>query len=394
MEKTPNALRKHVVILGRTNAGKSTLFNGLIGQTRAIVSDCPGTTTDPVSVPMELLPFGPIVLVDTAGLGDETILGAQRMAKTQAARRKADAAIYVQEAAASSLMEMLEYEAFRRTKLDHVLVFTKCTAAQEPALAAAYPQAFFYNAGDDLTAMREALATILAKLEPENESVIQGLLLEGAHVVLVTPIDSEAPKGRLILPQIQTLRDCLDNGTTCTVCRETELAGVLQNLKYVDLVVTDSQVFGVVDKIVPRDVRLTSFSMLLARQKGNFAQLFNGTKAIPDLPDGSRILMLEGCTHNHTHEDIGRVKIPALLQKKTGKQFQFTYTCGYDFPTDLSGFALAVQCGGCMLNRREIAARLEQMAEIGLPVTNYGILLAWMTGVLARSCEVFGEIAE
>ena len=392
MEKTPGALRKHVVMLGHTNAGKSTLFNALTGQNRAIVSDTPGTTTDPVAAPMELIPYGPIVLTDTAGMGDDSILGMQRMAKTQAARRKADAVLFVQDGANAMPMDMLEYEAFRATKHDHLLIFTKCDVAQKDALRGQFPEALFFgnaDQADDLAAIRAALAALLAKQTPEDASLFAGLVPQGGHVVLVTPIDSAAPKGRLILPQMQTLRDGLDSGFTCTVCRETELAAALANCKRVDLVVTDSQAFAYVDKIVPKTVRLTSFSMLLARQKSDFAQLLSGVSAVDDLPDGAHILMLEGCTHNSTHEDIGRVKIPALLHKKTGKEFQFTYASGYDFPADLSGFALAVQCGGCMLNKRELTSRLEAMAAIGLPATNYGILLAHLSGVLARSCAAF-----
>ena len=337
MEKTPKALRKHVVILGRTNAGKSTLFNALTGQNRAIIADSPGTTTDPV-----------------------------------------DAAIYVQDGADA---DMADYEAFRATALDHLLVFTKQHGA--------YPGAFFFENGGDLSALRMALADLLAKQEPEEMSLLAGLVPAGGHVVLVTPIDSAAPKGRLILPQVQALRDALDYGLTCTVCRETELEAALANCKRTDLVVTDSQVFPLVDRLVPKHIRLTSFSMLLARQKSDFAQLLAGVSAVPELPDGARVLMLEGCTHNHTHEDIGRVKIPAFLQTKTGKSFVFDYYSGYDFPDDLSGYALAVQCGGCMLNRRELAARLARMAAAGLPATNYGILLAYCAGALERSCAAF-----
>jgi len=391
MEKTPKALRKHVVILGRTNAGKSTLFNALTGQARAIVFDTPGTTTDPVDAAMELLPFGPIVLTDTAGYGDETLLGAQRMVKTKAATRKADAVLYVQDGTASEI-ELLEYEAFGNTGIEHLLVFTKCAAAQRAAWQAKHPPALFFDpstAEADLAAIRTALSALLAKQTPDDAPVLAGLLPVGGHVVLVTPIDSAAPKGRLILPQVQTLRDGLDAGAACTICRETELAAAIANLRRVDLVVTDSQAFAAVASIVPQDVRLTSFSMLLARQKGDFAQLLNGVGALPDLPDGAHVLMLEGCTHNTTHEDIGRVKIPALLQRETGKAFEFTYASGYDFPDDLSGYSLAIQCGGCMINKREIASRLARMAKAGLPVTNYGIVLAWATGVLARSLAAF-----
>jgi len=381
MEKTPKALRKHVVILGRTNAGKSTLFNALTGQEKAIVSDTPGTTTDPVDAAMELIPFGPIVLTDTAGLGDDTALGAHRMARTAQVIRKADAAIYVQDGTDA---DRADYEAFRAMKLDHLLVFTKQPSTDTGT--------FFYEPGGDLNALRTALSEMLSKQQPEDVSLLAGLVPAGGHVVLVTPIDSAAPKGRLILPQVQALRDALDNSLTCTVCRETELEAALANCKRVDLVVTDSQVFPLVDTLVPKDIPLTSFSMLLARQKGDFGQLLSGVSAVEALPDGARVLMLEGCTHNQTHEDIGRVKIPMLLQKKTGKIFTFEYHSGYDFPADLSCYALAVQCGGCMLNKRELTSRLAQMAAAGLSATNYGILLAYCAGVLERSSAAFGRV--
>lgn len=388
MEKTPGALRKHVILLGSTNAGKSTLFNALTGQDRSIVSPRPGTTTDTVQAAMELHPFGPIVLVDTAGLGDDSDLGPLRMKKTAIARRKADAALYVADATA---FNAAEYAAFQGEQLPHLLVLTKCALAESLSpLQAAYPAAVFLTGETwEIPALREKLSELLSRQQPDDDTLLGDLLPGGSHVVMVIPVDSEAPKGRLILPQVQLLRDCLDHGIKCTVCRETELESALDSLNRVDLVVTDSQAFAYVSQRVPDTMPLTSFSMLLARQKGSFSQLLAGARAIPALLDGDRVLMLEGCTHNHNHEDIGRVKLPRLLQAKTGKKLEFDFCSGYDFPDDLSPYRLAIQCGSCMLNKREITSRLAEMERLGLPVSNYGIVLAWGTGILARCCEIF-----
>ena len=392
MEKTPTSLRKQVVILGRTNAGKSTLMNALLGQARAIVSPEPGTTTDPVQAPMELIPFGPIVLIDTAGLGDDTALGAQREARTGAAARRADAVLYV----ADGTADLTDYNVFSKSAPPHLLAITKCDLLSDTtvaALRAAWPEAALLPLEGELDALHQRLAACLSAQQPEDDTLVGGLLPEGSHVLLVTPIDSAAPKGRLILPQVQTLRDCLDHGLFCTVCRETELKSALARAGKIDLVVTDSQVFGLVASLLPPDMPLTSFSMLLARQKGNFAQLLRGAHALSSLKDGDRVLMLEGCTHNSTHEDIGRVKIPALLQKKLGLTLRFDHTAGYDFPEDLSPYALAIQCGGCMLARRELTWRLARMADSGLPVSNYGIVLAWGSGILDRACRPFEGVS-
>jgi len=387
MEQTPNALRKHVVLLGSTNAGKSTLFNALTGQDRAIVSPTPGTTTDPVRAPMELIPFGPIVLVDTAGLGDRSGLGEARIRRTKNAVRSADAALYVADARDFSEED---YRAFQAERLPHLLVFNRWRdGAQRQALHRVHPDALFLGADAEISDLRGRLAALLSEQEPDDLPLLGDLLPAGSHVVLVTPIDSAAPKGRLILPQVQVLRECLDCGICATVCREHELETALHALRRVDMVVTDSQAFAYVDARTPKEVPLTSFSMLLARQKGDFAQLLAGARALDTLPDGARVLMLEGCTHNQTHEDIGRVKLPALLKKKRGAALTFTFCAGYDFPDDLTGYALAIQCGNCMIHRREAIHRLERFASAGIPVTNYGMALAWGAGILARASAPF-----
>ena len=387
-DKTPNALRRHVVLAGPANAGKSTLFNALTGQEHAIVSPVPGTTTDPVSKAMELIPFGPIVLIDTAGLDDTGQLGVQRIHKTKKVLRRADAGIYVADA---NTFREAEYLTFTEERIPHLLVFTK-TDEMEPEklrmLKHKYPDGLYPAGPAEAGEIREHLSKLLSETEPEVRPLIGDLVPEYGTVVLVTPIDSEAPRGRLILPQIQVLRECLDYGIQAMVCRESELERALKSLQQVDLVVTDSQVFAYVDKRVPQNVPLTSFSMLLARQKGDFLQLLAGAGRIPELGDDARILMLEGCTHNHTHEDIGRVKLPGMLRQKTGKRLHFDYFGGYDFPADLSGYDLAIQCGSCMINSREIQIRLEKMEEAGVAVTNYGIALAYGAGILERAAHI------
>jgi len=391
--KTPQAMRRHVVILGDTNVGKSTLFNALTGQDNSIVSPSRGTTTDPVQKAMELIPFGPIVLVDTAGYADSSELGRQRMQKTRAVSRRADAALYVADATAFSGES---YREFAREGLPHLLVFTKCDIAGEDvpqSLQAAYPDAEFLSGyGEPLVErLRQRLSALLTGLEPEEVPLIGDLVPSGGTVILVMPIDSEAPKGRIILPQVQVLRDCLDHGIKSMVVRETELESAVRDLSAIDLVVTDSQAFPIVNQILPAEIPLTSFSMLLARQRGNFSQLLAGVDAVEHLPDGAFILLLEGCTHNSTHEDIGRVKIPALLRNKTGKQFVYDIHSGYDFPEDVSGYHLVIQCGGCMLAPRELLNRLQILEQRGIPVTNYGILLAWGSGILERCRQVFSS---
>ena len=392
--KTMHLLRRHVVLLGDMNAGKSTLFNALTGQEKAIVSDQKGTTTDPVQTGMELIPFGPVVLIDTAGINDGGELGEKRLKKTQASLRKSDAVIYISDILAFNTEK---YISFKKEKRPHILVFSKCDRAETSVVSGMqnkYPDAFFLRDANNpelsnVSVLHVKLSALLESLQPEDETMTGTLLPAGSHVILVTPIDSEAPKGRLILPQIQVLRDCLDHGMITTVCREFELEHTLQKITSVDLVITDSQVFSYVEKHLPENIPLTSFSMLLAKQKGNFEQLLHGVETIPNLKDGGRILMLEGCTHNHTHEDIGRVKIPAMLRKKTGRELEFEFYNGYDFPDRLESYDLAIQCGNCMLNRQEIISRLNRMQEQSLPVTNYGMILAWGTGILTRCCEIF-----
>lgn len=392
MEKTPIAFRTHVSIFGDTNAGKSTLFNKLIGEDIAIVADKAGTTTDPVTKAFELIGYGPVALTDTAGLNDKTNLSDKRLKKTEDVLLKTDFAIYV--SAVNSFNEDSYNEAaesFNKFKISHLLVLTKSDLLNEPKNDK-YPDAVFVSDKDDksIDNLREVLSNKLLKINPSDESIIKKLLPPSAFVLHVIPIDKEAPKGRLILPQVMTLRDCLDNGFTQLVVRDTELKSAIE--KYgddIDLVITDSQIFPFVADIVPKSIPLTSYSMLLAGAKGDMTLFTEGVKAIDGLHDGSKILIAEACSHSTSHEDIGRVKIPNILKKKTGKELIFEHYAHYDFPKNLSDYDLIIHCGGCMINQKAMTNRIEFARDMGVPITNYGVVLAYASGILERAKEIF-----
>ena len=391
MEKTPLAFRTHVSIFGNTNAGKSSLFNKLIGQDMVIVSPEKGTTTDPVTKAMELLPYGPIALTDTAGLSDYSNIGEKRMAKTEKTLEKTDCAIYasaVDDFDAASYEDMKKQ--FDKKHIPYLLVFTKSDLGTGD-LSVKYPEAVFISVNDDASIdnLRSVLLEKLSQIKSEDTTMIGGLLPEGSTIIMVVPIDSEAPKGRIILPQVQFLRDCLDHGMKTIVVRDTELEETLKEQKKVDLVVTDSQAFKFVSQVVPENIPLTSFSMMMASIKGDLKKLIAGIDAIKNLKDGSKILMAEACTHNSSHEDIGRVKIPKLLQKFTGKRLEFEYYVHQDFPKDLSVYDLVIHCSGCMINSRSMNNRIEFCEENNVPITNYGVVLAYVNGILDRSTEIF-----
>lgn len=392
MEKTPLSLRTHITIFGNTNSGKSSLFNKIIGQEMAIVSEQEGTTTDPVTKAMELIGFGPVALTDTAGWGDTTQIGDKRQEKTNKLLDRTDFAVYTADITA---FDRTAYEdalaEFDRRKIPHMLVFTKSDLGK-PDLKE-FTDSVCVSVKDDksIEELRNKLIKKLTKTVKEEKSLLGGLLLPDATVVLVIPIDSEAPKGRLILPQVQLIRDCLDNGMRAVCVRDTELAKTLDELKKIDLVVTDSQIFKKVSEIVPESIKLTSFSMLLANAKGDIKTLSEGAKALDTLPDKARILMAEACTHNTSHEDIGRVKIPGMLRKYTGKELEFEYSVHHDFPDDLSDYDLVIHCGGCMLNAKTMQNRIEYCKKAGVPVTNYGVVLSYASGILTRSMEIFDK---
>ena len=392
MSNTPIAFRTHVSVFGNTNAGKSALFNAITGQDMVIVSDKAGTTTDPVTKAMELLPYGPIALTDTAGLGDSTEIGAQRMEKTKKILDKTDFAIYAADCSAFDEASYLKAkEIFEKRKIGHMLVFTKSDLGMG-TLAKKYPDAVFVSVKDSgsIENLKNVLQSHLSKLSEKEQTMIGDLLPKGSTVVMVIPIDSEAPKGRIILPQVQFLRDCLDHGIKAVATRDTELTETLEELNRIDLVVTDSQAFKYVSSVVPEKIPLTSFSMMMARMKGDLKALSEGAAAIDSLKDGSKILMAEACTHNSSHEDIGRVKIPALLRKYTNKNLSFDYYVHHDFPDNLSEYDLVIHCGGCMINSRSMNNRIEFCRESGVPITNYGVVIAYVNGILERSRQIFG----
>lgn len=391
---TPLAFRTQVAIFGNTNAGKSTLFNQLTGQNRMIVSSQPGTTTDPVTKAWELLPYGPVALTDTAGLGDASQIGKERIAKTNQVLDRTDFALY---AADIQTFDDAAYKAcaqqFSQKGIGHLLVFTKCDQAREQIqkLRLAYPNAAFVASSDpgSIENLKQKLVQSLSALKPEEDTMVGDLLPEGSTVIMVVPIDSEAPKGRLILPQVQFLRDCLDHGIKTTVVRDTELDDTLASFPAPALVVTDSQAFKKVAAIVPEHLMLTSFSMLMAKMKGDLDALLRGCDAIDHLKDGDKILMAEACTHNSSHEDIGRVKIPRLLEKYTGKHFIFDTYVHHDFPENITDYSLVIHCGGCMISSRSMNHRIHFCTENGVPITNYGVVLAYANGILPRCRRIF-----
>lgn len=403
---TPLANRAQVGIFGNTNAGKSTLFNRILDQEMAIVSVVRGTTTDPVAKAMELLPFGPITLIDTAGLDDTGDIGNLRVKRTHSLISRCDAALYTADAATmldgSAVDDYDRTQAlFARHQVPHLLVLTKAdliTEQDRQTLLDRLPCALLAAQDDDssMSALRDALSKLLVQHFSDHEQdipVISKLVPAGGTVLVVVPVDSEAPKGRLILPQVQLIRDCLDAGIRCLVSREHELASAIHDYQSggIDFVVTDSQAFAIVSGIVPETIPLTSFSMLLAAGKGDFATLVDGLAMIPSLQDGDQILISEACSHNVTHEDIGRVKIPRLLEKTTGKQLAFSFTAGQQTAEDVSGYRLIVHCGACMISKKAMRSRVRTSQEAGVPMTNYGLLLAYGTGTLDRCLNGFRQ---
>lgn len=394
MQTTPQANRKHIALYGKRNAGKSSLVNAIIGQEISLVSNVKGTTTDPVSKAMELLPFGPVVFVDTAGLDDEGELGALRVKRSMSILSRTDLALYIVDPGDNNVEEYegLKKE-FKRLNIPHLTIINKSDAYSENDLEATKA---LYDGAIVVSALKEEgihflKDEIISALETQEEDlpIVGDLLAYGSTVVLVVPIDSEAPKGRIILPQVQLIRDCLDHGLKSYVVRDTELEEALKEIGKVDLIVTDSQAFKEVEKIVPKDVKLTGFSTLFARHKGDMKAFIEGVRFIEELTEDSKILISESCTHNHSHEDIGRVKIPKLLEKHTGKKLNFTFKMGHDFPTSIDDFDFIIHCGSCMLNRKTMLSRIAISGEKDIPITNYGLVLAYLNGILERSIEIF-----
>lgn len=403
INETPSGERLHIGIFGRRNAGKSSLINAITGQDLAIVSDVKGTTTDPVKKAMELLPLGPVVLIDTPGLDDEGLLGQKRMEKALQALRQTDIVILTipADAALDGLEKTLIQEAKKRglpffvvlNKTD-LLADKKQIEEKEKEIAQALSipldviVAVSADKNEGIHVLKEKLANGIPK--EQERPLIHDLLSPGDLVVLVVPIDSAAPKGRLILPQQQVIRDSLEVGAVPVVTRDSELAQALSSLgKKPRLIVTDSQVFGAVAKIVPKDIPLTSFSILMARYKGDLEVQIAGAKAIETLQDGDTVLISEGCTHHRQCDDIGTVKMPRWIKEYTGKDLQFAFTSGGEFPKDLSPYAMVVHCGGCTLPLQEMRYRISYGAKQEVAITNYGVMIAYIHGILPRVTEIF-----
>lgn len=393
MNKKPTATIPHIGIYGQRNAGKSSLLNALVQQDVSLVSEIKGTTTDPVRKRMELIPFGPVIWIDTAGFDDSGLLGEMRVERTRKMMMQTDFAVIV--------VDINEYDnddnnllikELERYKIDYLTVFNKIDTVEQgfvDKVSFEFPNAKFVSSFNENNI--EALkADIISHLSTEKEPAIVGDLVPyGATVVLVIPIDSEAPKGRIILPQVQVIRDCLDHGIKSVVCRDTELEETLKELDKVDLVITDSQAFNEVSKMVPDDILLTSFSILFARYKGDLDVLRDGMEKMKNLNKDSKILIAESCSHNISHEDIGRVKIPKLIEKNLGFMPNITHKMGQDFPKLIEGFDFIVHCGSCMLNKKTMESRIMLAEEKGIPIVNYGVLLAYFNGIYDRSLEVF-----
>lgn len=392
LNSTPSAERVHIGIFGRRNSGKSSLINALTGQSLAIVSDVLGTTTDPVSKAMEILPLGPVVIIDTPGLDDEGELGKLRVEKAYGALNKSDIAILVADAAVGMTGADEEIlKTVKAKKIPYIIVFNKLDEIGEHASPKADEIYVSAKTKENVGELKDRLAALIPQKQ-EEFPIIADKVEAGDFAVLVIPIDDAAPKGRLILPQQQTIRELLEAGVTSVVCREFELEQTLKDLgKKPKVVITDSQAFKQVSRIVPEDIFLTSFSILFARRKGDLAEVINGAKKLSELKGGEKILISEGCTHHRQCGDIGTEKLPKLIRKFTGKEFEFEFSSGTEFPRELEKYALIIHCGGCMLNEREMKYRIKCAKDKNIPITNYGISIAFMNGILERSIQIFPE---
>lgn len=428
LNTTPSSERIHIGFFGLRNSGKSSLVNAVTGQPLSLVSDIKGTTTDPVKKSMELLPLGPVVIIDTPGVDDEGLLGKMRVKRTMETIHSIHIAVLVVDATIGLQQADRELlESFQKNHLPTVVAFNKCDLLDDQKNTTSLTCSIrntrqielintsnylLNNKQEDVdkqtiemkhvhvSALKKTnihqlkeLIGSLTKIVKTPKHLIADLLVPNDLVVLVTPIDNAAPKGRLILPQQQTIRDILDANAFTVVCKETQLEETLASLgKKPKMVITDSQAFGIVNKIVPSDILLTSFSILFARYKGSLETVVEGAAFLDKLKDGDSVLISEGCTHHRQCGDIGTVKLPAWIKAYTQKNLPFEFTSGKDFPEDLSPYALIIHCGACMLNEQEMKYRMEQAKEQNIPITNYGIAIAQVHGILKRSLSPFEEI--
>lgn len=402
MRSTPKSFRLHIGLFGRRNVGKSSLLNAITRQNVSIVSDIAGTTTDPVEKPMELLPLGPVLFIDTAGIDDVGALGQMRVEKTRQTFDRTDLGVVIAEAGQWSEFEDMIIAQLRSREIPVIVVFNKCDLGEPPADAVARLQEqkipiarTIAPQGVGLGDLRQALLDAAPADFIANPTILSDLVGPGELAVLVVPIDKEAPKGRLIVPQVQAIRDLLDGDSYCIVVKERELRDALDRLKRPPkLVVTDSQAFLKVSADTPRDIPLTSFSILFSRFKGDLAEQVRGVLAIDDLRPGDRVLIAEACSHHPIAEDIGRVKIPRWLRQYVGGDLEFQTVQGHDFPQDLAGYKLIIHCGACMWNRREMLSRILRCRQAGVPITNYGLVIAFSLGIFERALEPFPAALE
>lgn len=405
MNETPKGERLHIGLFGRRNAGKSSILNALTGQNLAIVSDIAGTTTDPVQKAMELLPLGPVVFIDTPGLDDEGELGNKRIEKSYQALAKTDLALLIIDSTTgkTSEDELIEQK-IKEKNIPYLCIYNKCdlmpdvsetSTISETDTATSNTIHVSTTTKENIHSLKDRIAAMGTELLQEKEvPIVKDLVTEGDVVILVVPIDKAAPKGRLILPQQQTIRELLDAGAHTMVVRDCELADTFLKLSCKPkLVITDSQAFEKVDQIVPKDVLLTSFSILMARHKGNFKDALKGVTALSNITDDSHILICEGCSHHRQCGDIGTEKMPAWIRNFTKASPRFSWTSGTEFPSDLSAYDMIIHCGGCMLNEREMCHRYNCASMVNVPMTNYGLAISYMHGILERSTEVLKNLS-
>ena len=398
MTDTAKSNRKHIGFYGKRNVGKSSIMNKIVGQEISLVSEVKGTTTDPVSKVMELIPLGPVVLIDTAGIDDEGELGLLRVEKTMQTLNKIDFAVYLLSIEDLDERFYLKFiEELERRDIPYIIAINKTDKVPKEKLEEIkeginLDNLIYLSILDEnsILSLKNELVKRL-QVEEQDKSLIGDIIPYNGKVMMVVSVDSEAPRGRLILPQVQLIRDCLDNGIKSYVVRNTELKYAIEDLKDIDLVVTDSQIFKEVDNIVPKDINLTSFSILMARQKGDLKIFLEGVSVIESLREIEipKVLIMESCSHNTSHEDIGKVKIPKLLSKHLNKEIDFQFKMGEDFPKDLQSFDLVIHCGSCMLNKKSMMSRIQICKDENVPITNYGIVLAYLTGILNRSVNIF-----
>ncbi|MBR5438556.1 MAG: [Clostridia bacterium] len=392
LNNTPSSERIHIGFFGLRNAGKSSLVNAVTGQSLAVVSDVKGTTTDPVKKAMELLPIGPVVIIDTPGIDDEGTLGEMRVQKAKEVLQKTDIAVLVHDTSAELTASEKELTAlFKEKNISCLIAHNKCDKA-EKKIKSENEISVSALTGEGVNELKEMIARI-GKSAKTEKVIVSDLINAGDTVLLVIPIDKAAPKGRLILPQQMTLRDILDCGATAICCRDSELTDTLAKLKNApNLVITDSQAFGKVSALLPESVPLTSFSILMARYKGDLPSLMQGADTLVALKDGDRVLISEGCTHHRQCNDIGTVKMPKWIEDYSGAKPEFTFTSGGEFPEDLTPFKLVVHCGGCMLNEKEMQSRIARCQAQNVPMVNYGMAIAKMNGILERSIAPLKQI--